>query len=164
VCVRWLRDSYDFNEWANEQDYEPDDDAPVAQGRFSAEEDVTLWQAYKQVGRQFNEIRKWPGLAARPLNSVRQRLRFLLKKEEAGEDPLAAAAEAASRKRKSTGGGGGGDAVVAGGGRAGAGAKKAGERKKGVFRRVLAVNHACWDDEDDLQAALAAEPEVSGWG
>jgi len=36
--------------------------------------------------------------------------------------------------------------------------------KKKAFQRILSVNHECWDDEADLAAAFAADPEIFEWG
>ena len=80
VCVRWLRDSYKFNEWMNELDYEPDEDGEKRAGRWDAEEDSMLWQAYKELGRDFVSIRK--RLVARPVASIKGRLKILINKEE----------------------------------------------------------------------------------
>ena len=174
VCLRWLRDSFKFNEWMNELDYEPDEDAPTAQGRFTAEEDATIWQAYKKVGKNYDEIRKCPGLGARSNNSIQGRLKILLKREEGGENPLAAPEREGSKKKRSSsiqdrarGPGEEGSArkgkhesnAGCGDGRRGAVRKPAVK----VFRRVLTARHECWDDEVDLEASFAADPEIFCW-
>ena len=39
-----------------------------------------------------------------------------------------------------------------------------GYTKRVEFRRVLTVNHECWDDPEDYKAALAADPRIFEWG